>query len=110
MLPFVVETKLTSLKTKDIILSLKNILGEGLFSKVEKKRAIRAGKGKLRGRKHKVNAGLLLVTGDKEKVKSGIVEIQTASKLGVSDLARGGLGRVTVYTEDAVKELGAKLK
>ncbi|MBU2616524.1 MAG: 50S ribosomal protein L4 [Nanoarchaeota archaeon] len=108
--PFVVEAKLTALKTKDIISSLKKILGEELFSKVEKKRAIRSGKGKVRGRKYKVNAGLLLVTGDKEKVKSNIVEIQTVSKLGVSDLARGGLGRVTVYTEEAVKELGAKLK
>lgn len=108
--PFVVENKLMNLKTKELISGLKKILGEDLFSKIEKKRSVRAGKGKLRGRKHKTNAGLLLVTGEKEKMRSSVIEIKGANKLGVSDLARGGLGRMTVYTEEAIKELGERLK
>ncbi|MBU1501168.1 MAG: 50S ribosomal protein L4 [Nanoarchaeota archaeon] len=107
--PFIVESKLVSLKTKDLISSLKKILGEGLFEKIEKKRSVRAGKGKMRGRKYKTNAGLLLVTGEKEEVKTSLVESKKAKNLGVVDLARGGLGRVTVYTENAVKELQKNL-
>ena len=109
-LPVIVESKITSLKTKEIIDSLKKILGENLFSKVSRKRKIRAGKGKLRGRKHKTTAGLLLVTGSDEKVKTTVVETKNAKKVGVVDLAGGGLGRLTIYTESAIKELGERIK
>lgn len=106
--PFIVETKIATLKAKDFLLSLKKILGEDLFSKVSKKEKIRAGRGKMRGRKHRTTAGLLLVTGNKEKAKTSIVETKTAKNLGVADLARGGLGRVTIYTESAINELQEK--
>ena len=35
---------------------------------------------------------------------------KTVKNLGVNDLAKGGLGRITIYTEEAIKELGEKLK
>ena len=63
--PFIVETKITSLKAKDLISSLKKILGDEVFMLSLKNRKIRAGKGKARGRRYKSNAGLLIVTGNK---------------------------------------------
>jgi len=109
-LPFIVEGKITSLKTKEILAGLKKILGEGLFNVAVKKKAVRAGKGKLRGRKYKRNAGMILVVGDKENLKTGMFDVQKVKSLGVNDLAQGGLGRLTIYTENAIKELGKKLK
>jgi len=109
-LPLIVESKLTSLKTKQLILSLEKVLGKQLFELALQKKSIRSGKGKTRGRKYKKNAGLLIVIGEKEKLKSNYLEILKSGKLGVTDLARGGPGRLTLYTEQAVKELGEKLK
>lgn len=109
-LPFVVERKIISLKTKDILASLKKILGETLFNISVRKKVVRAGKGKLRGRKYKKNAGLLLVTGEKEEIKTNAFDVKKVRNLGITDLAQGGLGRLTMYTEQAIKELGEKLK
>ena len=75
-LPLVVEPKITILKTKELISSLKKILGEDLFEVSLKQRSVRSGKGKLRGRKYKKNAGLLLVTGNKEKLKTNVIDVK----------------------------------
>jgi large subunit ribosomal protein L4e len=109
-LPFVVEGKLTSLKTKNFLESMKKILGEKLFDVAVKKKTIRAGKGKMRGRKYKKNAGMLIVVGNKEKLKTNAVDVKNAANLSVVDLAQGGLGRLTMYTEEAIKNLGERLK
>jgi len=106
--PFIVESKILSLKTKDFIASLKHILGNDLFELAVRNREIRKGKGKMRGRKYKVNAGLLLVVGNDEKIKTGVVEVENAGRLGVVQLAKGGLGRLTLYTEKAIKDLQNK--
>lgn len=107
--PFVVESKLTSLKTKDLLSSLKKILGD-LFNLAVKKKTVRRGKGKLRGRKYKSTAGLLLVVGKEEKLKTTAFDVVNVKNLGVTDLAKGGSVRLTVYTENAIKELEEKLK
>ncbi|MFA5071490.1 MAG: 50S ribosomal protein L4 [Candidatus Pacearchaeota archaeon] len=109
-LPFIVESKITSLKTKDLISSLKKILGETLFEVSIKKKTVRSGIGKFRGRKHKSNAGVLLVVGEKEKLKTNAIEVKGAKGLNVTDLANGGAGRLVVYTEEAIKNLGERLK
>ncbi len=109
-LPLVVESKLVSLKIKNLISSLKKVLGEQLFVLAPQKKTIRSGKGKLRGRKYKNNAGLLLVTGEKEKLKTNVFEVKNVKNLSVMDLAKGGPGRLTLYTENAIRELGEKLK
>lgn len=106
--PLVVESKLTTLKAKEFLKSLKEILGEELMNISVKKKSQRAGKGKMRGRKYKSNAGLLLVQGMKENLKTNAVEVVRVNELGVTDLARGGLGRLTIYTEDAIKYLREK--
>ena len=109
-LPLIVETKISSLKTKDLISSLKKILGKELFEIAIKKKKVRSGKGKMRGRKYKSSAGMLLVIGENEKLKTNAFDVKNVKSLSVVDLAKGGLGRLTIYTEDAIKNLGEKLK
>jgi large subunit ribosomal protein L4e len=108
-LPIVVESKLLSLKTKELVLSLRKVLGD-LFEVALKEKKVRSGKGKGRGRKYKSNAGVLLVIGDKEKIKTGLIDVRNVKELNVTDLAEGGLGRLTLYTEEAIKNLGEKIK
>ena len=109
-LPFVVESKIISLKTKELIGSVKKILGIVLFEIALKKKNIRSGKGKLRGRKYKTNAGLLIVTGKNEKLKINSFEVVSVKNLSIIDLAKGGQGRLTIYTEQAILDLEEKLK
>ena len=109
-LPFIVESKFLGLKTKELLNAMKNILGEKLFEVSVKKKSVRAGIGKMRGRKYKQNAGLIIVTGKKEKLNASVFDSANASNLGITDLARGGLGRLVVYTEEAIKEIGEKYK
>jgi len=107
-LPIVVESKITTLKVKDLIASLKKILGKELFEIALRKKTVRAGKGKLRGRKYKGNAGLLFVTGRDEELNTNILDIKNTKDLSVVDLAKGGPGRLTVYTEQAIKDIENK--
>jgi large subunit ribosomal protein L4e len=108
--PFIVEDKITKLKTKELITSVEAILGKELFNLALQKKKVRSGKGTLRGRKYKSNQGLLLVVGDKESVKTTAFDVITAKSLGVNDLAQGAPGRITIYTESAIKHLGEKFK
>src|SRR6056297_1001809 len=62
--PFIVESKITEQKVKDILASIKKTLGQEAYETVEKKKKIRSGRGKLRGRRYKSNAGLLVVVGN----------------------------------------------
>jgi large subunit ribosomal protein L4e len=107
--PFVVEDKITKIKIKEIIKSLRIILGEA-FNVATKNKKVRVGQGKKRGRKYKKNAGLLLVTGNKEKLKINLFDVVSVKTLSVNDLAKGGAGRLTIYTEEAIKELEERLR
>ncbi len=106
--PFVVSSEVTKMKTKQLLEELKKTLGK-LYGVALKQKSVRAGRGKLRGRKYKSNAGMLFVVGKDEKLKTKMFEVKNTNELGISDLARGGLGRVTLYTEKAVKELEEKM-
>ena len=97
-------------KTKELISHMKKILGKELFEVGLQKRKVRSGKGKLRGRKYKKSAGLLIVVGEGEKISQNAFDVKNAKELSVSDVAKGGLGRLTVYTEKAIKELGERIK
>jgi len=85
---------------------MKKILGESLFEIAFGKKKIRSGRGKLRGRKYKNNAGFLIVTSGNEELKTKSIETKKVGNLSVLDLAKGGLGRLILYTENAIKELG----
>lgn len=107
--PFVFEVK-ESVKVKDLLSSLKKVLGKELYKIAIRERSQRAGKGKLRGRKYKSNAGALLVIGKDEKVKTSKLEVVKATVVGVTELANGGTGRLTIYTENALKELNDRFE
>jgi large subunit ribosomal protein L4e len=102
--PFVISSEITKSKTKQILEELKTLLGN-LYDVAIKEKSIRAGKGKMRGRKYKSTAGMILVLGNDEELKTKLFEVKKARELNVMDLANGGLGRVAVYTEKAVREL-----
>ena len=51
-----------------------------------------------------------MVIGEKEKLKTNAFDVKDVKSLSVVDLAKGGAGRLTMYTENAIKELGEKLK
>ncbi len=104
-LPLIVESKLITLKAKEFLGSLKKILGKKLFELAIPKKSVRSGKGKMRGRKYKKTAGLLLVTGENENIKTKSVETKNIQNLSVTDLAKGSPGRLVLYTENAIKFL-----
>ncbi len=106
--PFIISSNINNKKTKDILSELKDVLGNLYYVSIKEK-SVRAGKGKMRGRKYQRNAGMILVLGKDEKLKTGLFDIRKASELSVMDLAKGGLGRIAVYTEKAIKELEEKL-
>ncbi len=76
-----------------------------------KKRKIRAGKGKRRGRKYKTKKSVLVVIGEDKGIKQGArnlpgVEVVTAEELGIEHLAPGTqYGRLTVYTQSALEKI-----
>ena len=105
--PLIVSS-VEKVKVKELLTKIKKLLGDNLYHIAVKKKSVRAGKGKLRGRKYKSNAGLLIVIGKDEKLKTNAFEVVNVKNLGVTDLARGGLGRLTLYTEQAIKYLGDK--
>ena len=103
--PLVVSS-VDKIKVKELLTNLKKFLGNDLYNLAIKKKSIRAGRGTRRGRKYKSNAGLLIVIGKDEKLKTNAFEVVNVKNLGVNDLAKGGLGRLTLYTEQAIKYLG----
>ncbi len=109
-LPIILETKFVELKLKEFLNSLSKILGKDLYEIALPEKTQRAGRGKMRGRKYKKNRGFLLVLGKDEKFKTKRFETQNVQKLGVKDLAEGGVGRLVIYTEKAIKDLEEKLK
>ena len=103
---FVFDSAILEAKTKDFLVALKKVFGES-FEKVLKKKSIRAGIGKMRGRKYKSNAGLLFVVASDEKMKRKGIEVVNVKDLEVKDLAPNGEpGRITCYSEKAISELG----
>jgi large subunit ribosomal protein L4e len=108
--PFVISVGTEkAIKVKELLNGLKNMFGEELYNIAIKRKTIRAGKGKMRGRKYKSNAGMILVLGNDENLKTKMFEVKQVREIGVADLARGGLGRLTVYTEKAIKDLDDRI-
>lgn len=101
-LPLVISLPDGFVKSKQLFQFLKTILGDSFVVALQRK-DVRSGKGKLRGRTYKSNAGLLLIKSNNEKIKSTGVEIKSVSEVSIGDLYP--LGRLTLYTEQALKEL-----
>ena len=99
-------------KTKDVIEVLKAIgVYDDVLRAAERKR-IRAGKGKMRGRRYTKKKSLLIVTSKNSDVLKASrnlpgVDAVEARNLNVELLAPGGhAGRLVVYTKSALSYLG----
>ncbi len=101
-LPLIIESKILNLKANGFYKALEKILNN-LNKVVIKKKQKRSGKGKIRNRKNKKTRGLLLVIGSEENARFQKVDVKKAAELDIEDL--WPLGRLTIYTEKAVKEL-----
>jgi len=115
-IPLVVEDKLEALSTTRE--SKKAFEAMGLWDDVlrAKDKHIRAGKGKMRGRKYKGKKSLLIVISKDKGLGKGArnlpgVDVVRAKELSVEHLAPGAsCGRLTVYTKGAIKELKERFK
>jgi len=109
--PFLLDSKLESLdKTKQVADFLKKIGFEKELGRSSKKR-IRAGKGKLRGRKYKKCNGPLIVISKECKLEKAArnvpgLEIVKVNSLNTELLAPGTVpGRATLFTQAALEKL-----
>jgi large subunit ribosomal protein L4e len=114
--PIIVESKAEVIeKTQDVVRFLGN-LGLSLeLMRIKIGKKVRPGKGKGRGRKYKVPVGPLIVVGDREcplsKAGRNILGTTVISvrELSTEMLAPGTYpGRLTIWTEDAIKSLGER--
>ncbi len=112
-LPFVLSNEFESLgKTKDVIAALRAIGVYGDILRSEGSRKVRAGRGKMRGRRYKQRKSLLIVTGSQPlraaRNLAG-VDVCPVDSLNVELLAPGThSARLTVWTEDAIARLGGE--
>ena len=98
--------------TKETIKILQDIGLEEELERASDGKHIRAGKGTMRGRRYKRPKGILFVVLNKDNVAKCVrnipgVDIVTPARLNVEHLAPGGdPGRLTIFTESALMELG----
>ncbi|KAI5846415.1 ribosomal protein L4 domain-containing protein [Morchella snyderi] len=102
-------------KTRAAVALLKSVGAYTDVVKVSKSKKLRAGKGKLRGRRHRQRRGPLLIINPADESASGVVKafrnipgVETApvTALNLLQLAPGGhLGRFVIWTESAFKAL-----
>jgi len=105
----VFDSGILEVKTKEFFNVLRRLFGTE--ANLMKKKSVRAGIGKMRGRRYKSNAGLLFVVGKEEKMKRKGIDVVSVSELGIADLSPNGEpGRLACYTEDAIKEIGEIFK
>ncbi len=108
--PVILEDRFESIgRTQEIISALTTAGVYNDVIKAKESRKVRAGKGKLRGRRFKQRKSLLIVTAEKPLAAarnlSG-VDAVTVDQLNVEHLAPGMLaGRLTVWTESALTRL-----
>ncbi|MDD1710509.1 MAG: 50S ribosomal protein L4 [Methanoregulaceae archaeon] len=99
-------------RTSEVISAL---TAAGLYKDIERSkfsRKVRAGRGKMRGRRYKQRKSLLIVTAEKPlKAARNLagVDVVTLDQLNTELLAPGTLpGRLTVFTEGAILKLGGQ--
>ena len=115
-LPIIVEDEIEEVKnTRKLRDVLKALKLEKELERIIEGRRIRAGKGKRRGRRIKQAKGpLFIVNEDRGIVKAASnlpgVDVATTKNLNVELLAPGThLGRLTIWSESAFKEVGGLL-
>jgi len=110
-LPLVVENKIQGLKkTKELVGFLKKIGLEKELERIKKKK-IRAGKGKRRGRKYRRKIGPLIVVTQDKGISKAVknlpgVNVCRVENLSAEYLAPGAMvGRLTLFTRSAIEKL-----
>jgi large subunit ribosomal protein L4e len=109
--PFIISKDFENLDKTNKVEEIFNKLGLTEELGRSKERKVRAGKGKMRGRKYQSTIGPLIVVGENCKLtKSCInvagVDIITVNHINVKMLAPGGIpGRITLFTESAIEKL-----
>jgi large subunit ribosomal protein L4e len=111
--PVIFEDKFESLeRTQDIVSALTNIGVYNDILRAKDSRKVRAGRGKMRGRRYKQRKSLLIVTsGTPLRAARNLagVDVVTVDQLNVEHLAPGMLaGRLTIWTESAMIRLEGK--
>jgi len=112
-LPLVVEDKLEGIeKTRDAVAFLKRFGAYEDVERVANSKTIKAGKGKLRGKRYRLRRGPLFVYNNENAVLVRAVrnipgvEACNVHRLNLRQLAPGGhLGRFIIWTESAFKSL-----
>lgn len=111
-MPLVVSDEFENLtKTNDAFFAIHQLGVRHDVTRVKRSRTVRAGKGKFRGRRVKMATGPLLVVSKRCSALRAFrniagVEVVEVGSLGVKHLAPGGEpGRLTLYTEAALKKL-----
>jgi large subunit ribosomal protein L4e len=111
-LPIVVDDDFEKIKkTKEVIEVLEKI---GIYSDILRSangKHVRAGKGKMRGRRYRTPKSLLIVSTKETIEKSSDnlsgVDIAKPHQLNIEHLAPGGIaGRLTIFTKSALTQLG----
>lgn len=110
--PFIADSKIEDLtKTKDIVSALKTWGFEEELDRV-KDTKIRAGRGKMRGRKYQVKTGPAIIVSKECKLTKAAKNIKGLKIIDVTsintfDLTNGQKpGRATIFTQSAVEKLG----
>ena len=111
-LPIVIEDDFENVKkTKDVVEILEKI---GIYSDILRSAEgthVRAGKGKMRGRRYREPKSVLIVS-TKDAIEKGSqnlsgVDITKPHQLNIELLAPGGVaGRLTIFTKSALTKLG----
>ena len=111
-LPIVIEDDFENIKkTKEVIEVLEKIGINSDILRSANGKHVRAGKGKMRGRRYRVPKSLLIVSLKENIEKSSEnlsgVDITKPHQLNIELLAPGGIaGRLTVFTKSALTKLG----
>jgi len=111
--PVVLEDRFESLdRTRDVVSALS---AAGVYQDIERakeSRKVRAGRGKMRGRRYKQRKSVLIVTAAKPLRSArnlAGVDVVTIDQLNVEHLAPGmQAGRLTIWTESALSRLEGK--
>jgi len=112
-LPVVMEDGLEACaKTGEVVAALEAAGIAGDLVRAKTTRKVRPGRGKMRGRRYKQRKSVLIVTGDEPlRAARNIpgVDAVAVSELNAELLAPGThAGRLTVYTESAIRKLGGE--
>jgi len=114
-LPIVITDEFEELKTTKEVKTILEKLGVWKdVLRVKERKRVRAGIGKMRGRRYKHPKGPLFVVGDNNTVVKALrnilgVDVVQVKNLSINHLAPGGIaGRLTIWTESAINKLQSR--